>query len=216
MTHKPYENAIEYLEDELTKYLPIRASRIGYERTIKDLSSMPADDHTIGEKQTVALKEAERRLHECRKEETEIRSEIDSRLEATRQAEVNDPGFSIDQLTGGLDKEARLILLALTSTAIGMGDTTFTDLGTSFYGSAHVDDLAAMMDVHSVADRLRLRRLLFDLAGLDLVILDFHSKKVTPEDFNTVGVSLSRRAFSAILNDPSLEHEAVIPSKESH
>ena len=216
MTHKPYENAIEYLEDELTKYLPIRASRIGYERQIKDLSSQSADEHTVGEKQPVAIKEAERQVVLHREKEDQLRSEIDSRLEITRLDQKSDSKFSVDQLADDFDYEARLILLALTSTALGMGDTTFNDLGTSFYGSAHVDDLVAFLDVKTVTDRLRVRRLLHDMAGLGLIVLDFHSKKILPEDFNTIQVSLSPRTFAVILDDPSLETECVIPSKDSH
>ena len=215
MNPKPYETCIEYVEDELMRYLPARASRISYERRVQDLSRPFTDNKTIGDKQPVSMKEAERQAQQYRKQETRIRTEIDARLDATRQVDGNEPGFSLDLLNGGLDFDARLILLTLTSTALGMGDQSLGNLGTSFYGSAHVDDLMAMMDVKTISDRLRVRRLLLDLTGMGLIVLDYNSKAITPEDFNTAQVSLSRRTFAVILDDPSLETEGVT-SKQSH
>ena len=215
MNPKPYETCIEYVEDELCRYLPIRASRLNSEWMLKDLSKPALGDKTVGEKQDVRSKELERRVVQYRKQETRIRTEIDARLDATRQVVGNESGFSLDLINGGLDFDARLILLTLTSTALGMGDITLGDIGTSFYGSAHVDDLMAMMDVKTISDRLRIRRLLLDLTGMGLIVLDYNSKAITPEDFNTAQVSLSRRTFAVILDDPSLETEGVT-SKQSH
>ncbi len=215
MTIQPYADAIGYLEDELTKYLPARASRIEAERQVKDLSGAHTDEKTVGQKQLVVLLEAERRAHDLNKQEAEIRHEIEARLEATRMA-VGEPGFCLDLLNGGLDGEARLILLSLTAMALGMCDQTFAEIGISYYGSASVNDLMILADVKTIQDRLRVRRILLDMTGKELIVLDFPHTSYTPEEFNTVSVSLSRRAFCVILDDFSLGHEGVTPKEETH
>ncbi len=216
MNEKPYADCLEYVEDELCRYLPIRASRLNSEWMLKDLSKPALGDKTVGEKQDVRSKELERRASQYRKDETKIRSEIDSRLEATRQIQENKSGFSLDLLNGGLDFDARLVLLTLTANALGLGADTIGEIGISYFGSINVGDLMAMMDVKTISDRLRVRRLLLDLTGMGLIVLDYNSKAITPEDFNTAQVSLSRRTFAVILGDPGLEHEGVIVSKQSH
>ena len=216
MNPKPYADCLEYVEDELCRYLPIRASRLNSEWMLKDLSKPALGDKTVGEKQDVRSKELERRASQYRKQEAEIRSEIDSRLEATRQIQENKSGFSLDLLNGGLDFDARLVLLTLTANALGLGADTIGEIGISYFGSINVGDLMVMLDAHSVADRLRARRLILDLVGMGLVVLDYPSRSVTPEDLNTTSVSIDRKTFAIILDDPSLEHEGVIVSKESH
>jgi len=210
----PYTDAIEYLEEELSKYLPIRAVRINSERQIREMSQPAPDEKTVGEKERVVQKEMERRVHNYHLQEKQIRDEIDARLQVTREA-VGEPGFALDLLNGGLDFDARLVLLTLTASALGVTENSLAEIGMSFYGTACVDDLMTMLNVKTIIDRLRVRKLLWDLTGQGLIVLNFPSKDFSPEDFNSVSVSISRRAFAVILDDPSLLDEGVT-SKETH
>jgi len=208
MTIAPYENTINHLEEEIGRYLPTRAARISAERQLKDAKLYAPTDGVIGEKQQVAMQETERRVRELRKQEEITRTDIDARLDATRKF-IGYPGIGMDHLNGGLSPDARLVLTALTATALGLGSDAMGELGMMFYSGLSTLDLMTLLDAHSIADRLKARRLLLDLCGKGFVTLDYRAKQVSPEDFNTVEVSLSRRAFCVILEDPSLETEGI-------
>ena len=196
----PYETSVEHLESELFKYLPARAERIKADQDAREAREYVNNDMFIGEKQRPALAEAERRVRLLRKQENEIRAEIDDRLAATRKVQ-GESGIGLDRL-GNLTSEARLFLLALTASALGIVSTVFGGLGRSFWGTLDIADLMVILDAQTVVDRLRIRRLLMDLAGKDCIVLDFKSRLIVPQDINSCSVALTRRAFSVILDDP--------------
>ncbi len=215
MPYQPYNDAIEYVEDELTRYLPTRAARINAERMVREMTIPVPDKQTVGQKQQVSVKEYERQAHSYRQQEAQIRHEIDERLAVTR-ASVGEPGIALDRLNGDLSQDARLILLSLTAMAVGLCDETLGELGVSYYGSASVNDIMTIVDAHTISERLRIRKLILELTGKGFIILDYPHASFTPEEFNFVQAKLSRRAFSVILDDPSLEHEGVVSDEETH
>jgi len=214
MTHEPYADTIDHLQDEIGRYLPTRAARINAERQLRDANSYSTTDTIVGRKHKVSVGEMERRVKELVEEETSIRREVDARLEATRQA-FGEPGIDLDCLNGGLTTEARLVLLALLGTALGMGEVAFSELGVTYFTGVNISDIMVILDAKTIEDRLRVRRLLFDLAAQGLIVLDFRSRLICPEDFNSAGVSLSRRAYCVLLGDPSLETEGIFTDTDS-
>ncbi len=215
MTQEPYESCLDYIEDEMTRYLPMRSARIDAECQLSGLSRATPNKRTVGDKQQVLQKELERRVHQYRKQEDDIRDEIDVRLELTRNVKGNESGISFDLLNCGLGANARLILLTLTANALGMGANTIGEIGFNYFSSVSVGDLMVMLSAKTVSDRLKVRRLILDMSGMGLVVLDYPSKSVTPGDLNSSDVTISRQTFAVILGDPSLEHESVT-SKQSH
>ena len=208
MAQKPYENSVAYLEDELGRYLPIRMTRIGVAQHAKDAEEHYSKRNTVGEKRPVALHEHQRHLQELLTKENEVRAEIDARLDATRNIH-GVSGIGMDKLNYGEDMDSRLVFLCLTATALGMGENIIGKLEMPFYGTVSVSDLMTILDTKTIADRLRVRRLVLELANKGLLILDFRTSYVVPEDFNTVQVSLSRKGFATILDDPDLEQEGI-------
>ena len=208
MSMEPYSDATEHLEDELGRYLPLRAERINAEQEGRLASHYEPDRTTIGEKQRPAVVEAERRARTLRRRENEVRAEIDARLEATRKMQ-GEAGIDLDRLNHGLTFDARLVLLALTAAALGMSQDVLGGLGRGFWDTLAVSEVMMVLDARSIVDRLKARRLLMDLAMRNLIILDYRWKQVAPQDFSACSVALTRQAFSVILNDPELENEGI-------
>ena len=208
MTIQPYADAIEYVEDELTKYLPLRAARLNAERQVKELTSDILDCKTARAKHRVNLLEIEHRAKQLLELEAYTRNEIDDHLKVTSTIQ-GEAGFGMDRLNGNLNADARLVMLTLTATALGMGEETLGEIGMSYFGSVSVSDLMNMLNVETISDRLRVRHMLLELSGKGFIIFDYPSKQVVPEDFYTTHVAISRRAFSVILEDPSLEAEQI-------
>lgn len=207
MSTEPYGSNHEYLEAELTQYLPLRAARINAERQTKDAKQYIPSDTTVGERQQVTRQESERKGHELRLQEQQMREAIEARLALTRKTE-GQVNIGLDHL-GDLDAESRLMLLVLTAPALGMANEVFGELGTAAYygGGINVSDLMVVLDARTIVARLRVRQLLLKMSSQGFVILDYRCRQTSPEDFNSVSVSLTWRAFSVILNDPALEHE---------
>ncbi len=209
MKTEPYENAIQYLEDELGRYLPLRVARLNSERQVKDLTSDILEGKSEKSRQRANILSAEHRAKQLLELDVYTRSEIDVRLGLTRDTQ-NESGFSLDRLDADMDADARLILLTLTSTALGMVEYSVGELAMSYYGSVSTSDVMNMLDVKTITHRLQVRRLLLDLADKGFIHMDYPNETTKPEDFSGTQVSLSRRAFSVILDDPELENEGTV------
>ena len=201
MTKKPYVDCLEYLEDELSRYLPLRTARLDADRTVTEMTASIMDGKTVRSKNRENVIEAEHRAKQLHELETFTRNEIDGRLESTRQV-LGESCFGIDRLTGRLDADARLIVLISVATALGMG-TEISQLAMTFYGSVCVSDLMLILDAKSISDRLRVRRLVRNLANRGILSLSESGKQMMPEDFNSVQVSLTNEAFGTLVDtDP--------------
>ena len=197
---RPFANSIELLQAEIEGWVTARSHRLVAEKELVEAGVPPTNHITsIGRREATAQEELRRRLALLTATETNIRAEIDSRIEATEATGI-DLGLVRTCREHDLDDVERNALLLCFVQAVG-GSAVEPLEGVGLYGFGDVSpDLLGRYSELDFAERLSLRvRFAGDgrLVRAGLVAVDV-GRTAYPADWPTASLKLTSKGFTAL------------------
>lgn len=199
---RAYVSSVKLLEAEIEDWVTARCHRLVAEKELVEAGVPPTNHITsIGRREATAKEELRRRLALLTATETNIRAEIDARIEATKATGID---LGLVRVTRDLDLDAveRATLLLCFAQTVGVSTVEPLDrVGPYGLGIGDVSpDLVANFCELGFADRVGLR-LYFGAEGRlvreGLVTVDLgHS--AFPSDWPSASLRLTNKGFSAL------------------
>lgn len=209
---QPFSSDADYLDAEFSWLrCLVEVHEVG--RDLDDLIKTGNAPHPvcIGRTEQVQVKNARRRLLESKREETEFRSMLNSRLDAHRQKGDFKLGLDIICKDNRLEENERLILLILLLPAISINLAQDVLNSMHMFGnSIPIHEIIGFLGAEGCEDWLKYRKYFYvdsPLLRNKFITIRFPSKTYSPADLLSAEVDLSINAMSIITGFPELLFE---------
>ncbi len=197
MNPMPYASNLEYLEDEILSYFPARFSRMNLEQELFEGNLLYKNTRNIVRAAPAGELVSHWKYQNLKRQEMEIRKQIDNRLEFTRMFSGSS-FLGIDGLVGPGSIQTRMMLLILLGTALGYESQVFPSFLYPGGGSLSLAELIQCLELNTIQERLVFRKLVKDLINQEVIETGtFHLH--SPQDFNNLPICLTARAYNIIL-----------------